>query len=84
MAKRKNTRKKKYSKTELKVIVTIVLIVLIATILLTGLTFLFPSLRNIAFIDRWMNFVEGILKPAEETPIVIPDGTVAVSKIASR
>lgn len=78
MAKRKNTRKKKYSKTELKVIVTIVLIVLIATILLTGLTFLFPSLRNIAFIDRWMTAVEGILKPVEETPIVIPDGTVAV------
>ena len=77
MAKRKNNRKKKYSKTELKVLVTLVLILLIATILLTVLTFLFPTLRNIAFIDKWMTAVESILYPEEEN-IVIPDGTVAV------
>ncbi|MBQ7364798.1 MAG: MBL fold metallo-hydrolase [Clostridia bacterium] len=74
MAKRK---KKSYSKKELKVITAIVVILVVATLLLTLLTFLFPSLRDIALIDEWMTLVESVISPSEED-IVIPEGTVAV------
>lgn len=77
MAKRKNTRKKKYTKTEVKIILSIVLILVIATLLVTALSFAFPSLRKITFIDKWMTAVESVFAPDEET-IVIPEGTVAV------
>ncbi|MBR2987505.1 MAG: MBL fold metallo-hydrolase [Clostridia bacterium] len=71
-------KKRSYSKKELKLIATIVAILLIATVIITLLCWAFPSLRKIAFFDQWMNTVEEILKGEEETPVVIPDGTVAV------
>lgn len=71
MAKRKKTSKKD------KLIVGIVLVVLIATLLMTALTYFFPALREIAFIDKWMTWVDSVLGTDSE-PIIIPDGKVAV------
>lgn len=80
MATKKNKKKKKYSKQEIKIALTVLLVIVVLLTAVTIAAYLAPSLRNIAVIDEWMTIFEEAfgITPPDNTPTVIPDGTVAI------
>ena len=77
--KRSTKRKKKYSRSEIKLSLMVLAILVIALLLVTAAAYFIPSLREIAIIDEWMSVLENTFAPIDDPQnVVIPEGTVAV------
>jgi len=79
MAKKSNSKKKKYTKSEIRLALTVLLIITAVLLLVTLSAFAFPALREIEIIDKWMTTLENTFSPnGSQEEFIIPEGQVAV------